>query len=331
MISEKSVKIVGLGKYLPQKVLSEEIENKYGIPLGWSEKYSGVKSRHHVTFESNGFMGAKAIESALAKCEMKLENIDLIISAGATFDYLLPSQSSVIKSDLKDGMKINTPTFDIDSTCLSFVTALEIASNLLDGKKYNNIIIVSSEISSKGLDYNNWETITLFGDGAVAAILQFDPNSESTIIKSSFNTYSEGVNDSIIKGGGSIFFFRDYPYDQKLHSFQMNGRKLLRLAKKKLPEFIDDFFKDLPIFIQETDIIIPHQASKFGIALFLNLFKLKENQVKMNLLTHGNCVAASIPLVLHDAIESGSIKRGDTCFLFGTSAGFSIGGILLKY
>lgn len=330
-MSGKPIKIVGFGKYLPKKVLSSELEQQYGLPLGWSEKYSGVHSRHHITFESIGYMGAKAIEQALQKCNMQLANIDLIISASAGFDYPLPSQSSIIKSELTDGLKVNIPALDVDSSCLSFVSAFEIASSLLDGKKYKNIIIVSSEIASKGINPSNWETLTLFGDGAVAAILQYNNSSPSIYIKSTMRTYSEGVFDSTFLGGGMKLFFKDNPYTPELYSFAMNGRKLLRLAKNKLPEFIEDFFKDLPISIEEADAIIPHQASKLGVSILSSLYQLKENQVMGNLATHGNCIAASIPLVFHDAIESGSIKRGDTCFIIGTAAGFSIGGILLKF
>ena len=104
MTSGKPIKVVGFGKYLPKVVSSEELELNYNIPLGWSEKYSGVKFRHHVTHESNGFMGARAIENALKNCNITLDKIDLIISAGATFDYALPNQSAVIKSELKDGL-----------------------------------------------------------------------------------------------------------------------------------------------------------------------------------------------------------------------------------
>jgi 3-oxoacyl-[acyl-carrier-protein] synthase-3 len=331
MISGKPIKIVGLGKYLPQEVSSTDLEQKYGIPQGWSEKYSGVKSRHHITFETNGYMGAKAIEQALEKCQMELKDIDMLISASASFDYPLPSQSSIIKSELKDGMIVNIPALDVDSSCLSFVSAFEIASSLLDGKKYKNIIIVSSEIASTGINYSNWETLTLFGDGAVAAILQFDPNTDSAYIKSTMQTYSEGVYDSTFKGGGMKLFFKDNPYNPEIHSFAMNGRKLLRLAKTHLPDFIDAFFKDLPISMEETDIIIPHQASKLGVSILSNLYKVKENQVLGNLATCGNCIAASIPLVLFDVVESGAVKRGDICFIIGTAAGFSIGGLLLKF
>ncbi len=330
-MSGKPIKIVGLGKYLPQEVSSADLEQKHGLPQGWSEKYSGVKSRHHITFESIGYMGAKAIEQALEKCQMELKDIDMLISASASFDYPLPSQSSIIKSELKDGMKVNIPALDVDSSCLSFVSAFEIASSLLDGKKYKTIVIVSSEIASTGINPSNWETLTLFGDGAVAAILQFDPNTDSAYLKSTMQTYSEGVYDSTFKGGGMKLFFKDNPYDPEIHSFAMNGRKLLRLAKTHLPDFIDAFFEDLPIKMEETDAIIPHQASKLGVSILSSLYKVKENQVLGNLATYGNCIAASIPLVLHDAVESGSIKRGDTCFIIGTAAGFSIGGLLLRF
>ncbi|GGD62922.1 3-oxoacyl-ACP synthase [Emticicia aquatilis] len=331
MMSGKPIKIVGLGKYLPQEVSSADLEQKHGLPQGWSEKYSGVKSRHHITFESIGYMGAKAIEQALEKCQMELNDIDLLISASAGFDYPLPSQSSIIKSELKDGMTVNIPALDVDSSCLSFVSAFEIASSLLDGKKYKNIVIVSSEIASTGLNPNNWETLTLFGDGAVAAILQFDSNTDSAYLKSTMQTYSEGVYDSTFKGGGMKLFFKDNPYDPEIHSFAMNGRKLLRLAKTHLPDFIDAFFEDIPIKMEETNAIIPHQASKLGVSILSSLYKVKENQVLGNLATYGNCIAASIPLVLHDAVESGAIKRGDICFIIGTAAGFSIGGLLLKF
>ncbi len=331
MKPHKPVRILGFGKYLPKQVFSCDIEKKFGLPGGWSERYSGVKSRHHVTFESNGYMGARAIENALANSNVSLSEIDLIISAAATFDYPLPNRSSIIKNELHASNNITIPTIDIDSTCLSFVSAFEYASMLLDGAQYKKIIIVSSEVSSLGLDPENWETLTLFGDAAVAVILKYDENEDSCFVKGGQRTYSQGVFDTLIKGGGNKYFFKEHPYNQKLHSFAMNGKNLLRLAKEKIPEFMDWFFKELPVNITEIDAIIPHQASKYGIAMFKNLYGFKEGQVKENISTNGNCIAASIPLTLYDSIVAGTIKRGDTCLLCGTSAGFSIGGVLIKY
>ena len=331
MITGKPIRIVSMGTYLPKKIMSSEIEDRYGIPRGWSEKYSGVSSRHHVTHESNGFMGARAAEKALEKANMTLKDIDLLISAGGTYDYPLPNQASIIKSELSGCDDTDFPAIDIDSTCLSFVAALDLASKILDGQSIKTILIVSSEVASKGLNHSNWETTTLFGDGAAAAIVKYDTNSDSLFIKGTQKTYSEGAYLTIIEGGGNVNFFKDHAYNQEMHSFKMEGKKLLRLAKMKIPIFMTEFFKDLPIKLEEIDAIIPHQGSKMGIHLFEKMHKLKEDQVKKSLSKYGNCIAASIPLTLSDCIDSGNIKRGYLCFLSGTSAGFSIGGVLIIY
>jgi 3-oxoacyl-[acyl-carrier-protein] synthase III len=329
MSNEKHIKISGSGIYLPSAVLSAEIEDKFKLVKGFSEKYSGVKKRHHVTFEGNAYMGARAIEGALTDAGLLLNQIDLIIAAGATFDYPIPNNSSMILSCLEQTENLNIITFDIDTTCLSFVSAFEVASKMLDGHQYKNIIIVSSEISSKGLNPEKPETLTLFGDGAAAFVLSYDAEGPSKYYKGLFRTYSEGVRDSIIKGGGNMYPFKDYPHDFQLHSFDMDGFKLLKMAKKHIPAFLESLLTEIEI--ADIDKIVPHQASKAGLAIFKNLGIFSENLLVENLETHGNCIAASIPILLHESIKNGNIKRNDNCLLIGTSAGFSIGAVFFKY
>ncbi len=331
MNGKHPVKIIGSGIYLPAVVSSATIEEKFGLPKGWAEKYSGVSSRHHVTFESNGFMAARAIEKALNFAEKRVSDMDLIISAGATFDFPLPNQSSVVKNELEDRLLSDVGTIDIDTTCLSFVSAFEFAAKLLDGRQYKNIVIVSAEIASKGLNSKNFETLTLFGDGAAAFILSFDESGESQFLKGGLRTYAEGVFHTHIKGGGNQYFFKDHPYDEDLHSFNMQGKKLLRLAKQKGPEFVNWFFKDSGIQMDEIKVVIPHQASKVGISIFKHTLPFEEEKFKGNISTHGNCIAASIPILLHQTIEAGELERGALCMLVGTSAGFSIGAVVFKY
>lgn len=331
MNPKPAIKIASTGQYVPEIVSSDTIENQHGLPKGWALKNSGVQQRHQATVETIGYMGARALENAIDNSDYSLQDIDLLIAAGASFDYPLPNQASVIKSELKEGRLYDFPTLDIDGSCLSFISAFEIAASLLNGHKYKTIAIVNSEMSSKGLNPNNWETLTLFGDGAAATLLTYDESSSSVYLKGTEKNYTEGVYDSMMKGGGNAYFYSDYPYDPELHSFSMNGKKLLRMVMKKLPPFVKEFYSDIPFSIKETDCIITHQASKAGIALFQRIYGLKKENCPSNLSTHGNCISASIPLVLHQAISSGQLKRGDTCFCLGTAAGFSIGGILFKY
>jgi 3-oxoacyl-[acyl-carrier-protein] synthase-3 len=328
---KRPFKILGTGTFYPESIIySSDLEAKYGLPNGWSERYSGVAFRHHVTTETNAFLGARALEKALKKANLETNQIDLLISASATYDYPLPNQSSLIKHELKDSTNTDFPCVDIDATCLSFVAAMDYASRFIDGETYRNIAIVSSEISSNGLNPDSWETLTLFGDGAAAMILSYDESGESGAIHYGMKTYAEGTYNTIIKGGGNAYFFKDNPYSPELYSFKMEGRNLLRMAKQKIPIFMADFFQNLEVDIEDIDFIIPHQASKMGIFLFERLYNFREGQMLQNIAQKGNCIAASIPTIFCDNYENGTIKKGDTVFLTGTAAGFSIGGILIR-
>ncbi len=329
--TQKPIKIVSMGTYLPKAISSADVERINNISSGWSERYSGVQQRHQVQDETVGFMGARAIELALKNASMNLSQIDMLISAGGTHDYVIPNQASIIKSELKNGHDYDFATIDIDCTCLSFVTAFDFAAKLLDGISLKTIIIVSSEVSSKGLNTDNWETTTLLGDGAAAAIVTFDESKNSYHIKGMQKTYSEGTYHAMIEGGGIANVFKENPYSMEMYSFKMNGKKMLRLGKQKLPEFITQFFSELTMKIEDIDVIIPHSASKTAIQIFEDSYNFKENQVQHTLKNYGNCIAASIPLTLADCIANNKIKRGDTCLLIGTSAGFSIGGLVFKY
>ena len=326
----KPIRITAVGKFLPKKILSSDLEKKFNIPIGWSDKNSGVKQRHWTNNETVGYMGAKAAQSALDNSNTDIKEIDLLISAGASFDHIIPNQASVIKSQIKNAELYNFPAIDLNTTCLSFLTAFQYAANVLN-EHTKKVLIVSSEVSSKHLNEDNWETITLFGDAAAAVIVEYDDNNESYLIKSEHCTYTNGVNLTKIEGGGIKKPFRFYPYDKKIHSFQMKGKNLLKLANIELPIFLEEFFKNTDYQIQNVDKIIPHQASKLGLFLFKKMYSLSNEVVIETLYKYGNCIAASIPLTFIDAIENQRIKRGDICLLSGTSAGFSIGSLLIKY
>ena len=173
--------------------------------------------------------------------------------------------------------------------------------------------------------------VYLFGDGAAAAIVTYDDTGNSKYLNGLQKTYSEGAYLARIDGGGLKNPYRNHVYNQELYSFKMEGKKLLRLAKKKIPPFMNEFFSGLNISIEEVDHIIPHQASKTGMMIFEKLYPKLKGEVHNTLLNYGNCIAASIPLTLASIIESGKLKRGETCLLCGTSAGFSIGGVLLVF
>lgn len=328
----RKFRITGTGKYLPPQVLkAEDLEKRLKLPSGWSEKFSGVREKHHAVDESNAEMAASAINMALDRANLKFSEIDMLISCSATFDYILPFQAALILRTLNGKVEHNIPAMDINSSCLSFISAMDVATSLLDGKRLKRIAIVSSEVSSVGANIDNKETYTLFGDGAAAAIIEWSPDYDGGMEKYMMKTYPEGFFYSIIKGGGNAVYPRNNPYDPWLYSFNMEGKKLLRLAKIKIPLFFEEFYAGTGERMDAADVIIPHQASKMGMALFQGLFPDVKDKIYSNLDTHGNCIAASVPMGLHDTIEKGLLKRGDSCLLAGTAAGFAIGAFLFKY
>ena len=190
-------------------------------------------------------------------------------------------------------------------------------------------MVVSAEIASKGLNSEDIETYTLFGDAAAAVIVSYDTSFECGAMRYSLKTYAEGAGFTTIKGGGNDFPFSEVSFDPSLHTFQMQGKQLLKAASRRIPEFLDGFFTGIDP--SEVDWVIPHQASKAGLALFHKLGLFPEEKIINTLPQTGNCIAASIPYALVSSIQEGKVKRGDTCLLIGTSAGFSIGAMLLRY
>ncbi len=327
-------KIIGLGKFLPKKMVTNaELEDQLKISKGWIYKYTGVKTRYHVQEESVSTMGAAALQNALEDAKIKITDLDMLLGGGATFDYILPNRSSSIANEFKEAKDCNFPCIDINSTCLSFISALDFASYKLQDPDINTIAIVTSEIASKGLNSKNAETYSLFGDAATAVIISSDDQGKKGLVRQTINTYTECNKDTIIKGGGAKYFPKEYPYNEELYSFQMNGKRLLRFTKLVLPQFLNNLLNPISCKLQDIDFIIPHQASKLGLQLFTehtNKYK-RENTVQGQLEKYGNCIAASIPLAFIESVQNGLIKSGDSCLLCGTAAGVSIGGLLIKY
>ncbi len=329
---QSPLKILGMGKYLPTcRVSAEELEEKYHIPAAWIRKHAGVEFRHYATFETGAYMGARALEEALEKASLEFEDLDVIISAGASFDYPIPHRACWVPKELGK-LEAGVPCFDIDSTCLSFITALDVASSLLGAGRYERIAIVSSEISSKSLNYKDRESAALLGDGAAAAIVGLSEVGESSkLLNANMQTFAKGVAHTIVPAGGNAAHGRDKSIADEEFTFHMRGRELLRLVMQITPPFLENLFAPLDFSLEEMDLCIPHQASKAGLKMGRRLLGLEESKYFSHLETHGNCIAASIPMALYDAIEAEKIVRGSRILLIGTGAGLAIGGVVLVY
>lgn len=324
--------IVSMGKYLPERrVSSAELETRMDLEPGFIETRSGVAFRHFAgPGESNSTLGAKALQQALDRAGMAFEDLDLLLNASGSYDYPIPDTACLIQRALGKGDS-GVPCFTIDATCLSFLSALDVAAAFLASGRYRRIAIVSSEVASRSLNYQEWESASLLGDGAAAAIVEARPGSGSALLSARMETYGSGAFHTYVAGGGNVRHPLQDDVQPEEYTFAMNGLAVLTTAFRRLRGFNKQLFAGLDFSLQEVDLFVPHQASGVALEKAQQLFRLRDDQFVANLHTHGNCIAASIPMALFDALEAGRLQRGMRVCLLGTGAGLSLGGAVLIF
>jgi len=330
---ERKIKVLGTGKYLPKRqVTAAELDARLGVPAGWVEKKSGVSVRHYVTDETAAQMGAIAALQALEAAGLSVHDIDCIVCASGTAQQEIPCTAALIQEELQLS-RSGIPCFDINSTCLSFVTALDVISCSMALGIYERVLIISTEIASVGLNWEQKESCILFGDGAAAVVIGRASDTETArIYGSAMKTYSEGAHYSEIRGGGTMLHPSQYAKGREADfTFDMDGRKIFRLTSQRITGFVEQLLAAVSLKKEQLKAVIPHQASGMAMRIMASKLGFSDQQMVNILAHHGNMIAASIPLALHEAIVHSRIERGDRVLLLGTSAGLSLGGIVLEY
>lgn len=326
-----NIKIIGVGSFIPKRIVtSEDIDSLIEREKGWTEKHIKIKERRYAD-ETVSIMAKKAIENALEMAGIDREEIGIICYTGVSAEQPLPSTACIIQKELEI-KNANILTLDINASCISFITALDIIGKMMDRYKY--AVIVSSEKGSECLNYKEPESSALFGDGAAAMIITLSEEKKSRIMYSKFKTYVEGIRYCEIYAGGSKVppNLKNLTLEnENLFKFHMNGPKVYKLASKYLPIFLDEFFEEANITLEDIDVIVPHQTSKSSLEIMRKKLKFPQNKLIDIIEKYGNMISASIPFAFACALEEGKIKRGDKVLLLGTAAGFSIGGLLIEY
>jgi len=330
MTQTQPFSIKGIGRFLPPTILSsKDIEQELSLASGWLSKHLGVTQRHRANGLTCTDMGKEALDEALADADVKITELDYLIGASATFDYVIPNRASLLKHQYTEAADVDFPCIDINTVCTSFISAMHYAAMLLQSDDIKYIAIVTSEIASNGINPSDKETYGLFGDGAAAVILGKSPSSGMLSYK--LTNHANQAMDTVIRGGGNAFHPSSHPYDAALYSFNMQGNSLLKNVLQVLPLFLEDLCTKASIAMKDLDIIVPHQASKNGLRLLTHLNNGETKNIINNLANQGNCIAASIPLALYSAIKSGKLTEGQSCMIVGTAAGLSFCGMILKY
>ncbi len=325
------LKLIGLGRYLPERVVpSREVEALCGLPAGWIERRSGVRERRWATTETSSYMGAQAAREAVAEAGLALTDIDLILNASGTPEQAIPDGGPLIQRQLGLGGS-GIAALSVHATCLSFLAAIDLSSNLLATGRYKNILIVTAEIGSVGINFKEPESASLIGDAAAAVVVTRTPAGEASAVQAArFETYGEGADHTAIRGAGSRRPPNHPDTRPEDNLFHMNGPEVLRMALTRSAPFLEQLRPGLSKGLGSIKLVVPHQPSKVGLRA-MQMFGWPAAQTVMTLDRLGNCVAASLPATLYEAVRGGRIQRGEELLLVGTGAGLSLGGVILTF
>lgn len=324
-------RIRGLGRALPERIVtSREIEQEYGIEENWIESKTGIQTRRWVTHETALTLAAAAAREAVAEAGMELTDLDLILWASGTPPQAIPDGAHLLQRELGLGHS-GISCMAVHATCLSFVSAMDTASAFLAAGRYERILIVSSDVASRGFDRSDPKSFTLFGDAAAAAVVtRPGPGEEdSQVLISRFESYGHGADLAHIKGWGTLRP-PGFPETRDTDNvFHMDGPGVFFLVRELIPPFLLKMneARDNP---DEIPLIVPHQPSMHALRGFRRA-GIPEEKMVITLDRYGNCVAVSIPLTLYEAVKTGRLKRGEEFLMMGIGAGICLGGMLLRY
>lgn len=326
-------RILGTGCYLPRRVvLSSELDAAHGRPTGTTEARSGVQQRRWADeSETASRMGAAALGSALHAAGMRATDLSAVIVSAVAPQQPMPTTAVLVLRELGVHQR-GAEAFDVNASCLGFLTAFELATLGVAAGRWDTVGIVASEVTSKGLNHADIESSALFGDGAAAAVVsRAGDGHDSTVLALRFETWSEGAELCEIPAGGTRWNVTTPPPDPTDYLFRMNGLGVMKLAARTLPPFLAAVLDDAGLALDEIDMVVPHQASSLGLRFLRERIGVPAEKVIDLLAVNGNQVSASIPSALHAAVSSGRLRRGGHALLLGTGAGYSMGAAVVRF
>lgn len=320
-------RIIGTGSYLPPKrvtnhELAAQLAEK-GIETSdeWIFSRSGISARHWAEPDvTSSDLAVKAAERALEASGLDRQQIDLIIVATSTPDFVFPSTACLVQQKL--GITNQCAAFDLQAVCSGFAYALSTADKFIRSGSHRNVLVIGAEVFSRILDFNDRTTCVLFGDGAGAVVLQ--ASEEPGILSSAMHSDGSHVGILCVPGnvsGGNI------TGNAFLH---MDGQAVFKLAVGVLDKVARETLAAADFPAEKLDWLIPHQANIRIMQSTAKKLGLPSEKMVATVHEHGNTSAASIPLALDVAVRDGRIRAGHHVLMEGVGGGFTWGAVLLR-
>jgi 3-oxoacyl-[acyl-carrier-protein] synthase-3 len=312
-------RIAGTGSYLPARVMTnDEFAARLDTSDAWIRSRTGIVQRHIAEeTQTSSDLALEASRRALEAAGVAAAEVDLIVVATSTPDYIFPSTACLLQAKL--GAK-DCPAFDVQAVCSGFVYGMATADAFIKSGQYKKALVIGAEVFSRILDWNDRGTCVLFGDGAGAALLVAD--SKPGIHASVMHADGSQVGLLSVPGNVSRGCIVGSPY------LQMNGQGVFRFAVKVLDEVARETVAAAGMRLEDIDWLIPHQANVRILEATARRLGLPSDKLVVTVDHHGNTSAASVPLALDEYIRAGKIRSGHRVMMQGVGGGFTWGATL---
>ena len=324
-----SVGIKGMGYYVPENVITNfDLEKIVDTTDEWIRTRTGIEERRFASpDEATSDLSYKAALKAIEVAKIDKNQIDMIIVATCTPDYIAQGTSCLVQNKL--GLT-SIPCLDVNAACSGFIYGMSMAYSLVKSKIYKNILVVGAETLSRIIDMQDRNTCVLFGDGAGAVIIGEVEEGYGIL---GLSLGAEGEDDMILKvpAGGTRKPNNEETIKNRENFLVMKGKEVFKFAVTVLPKVTLDALEQSKLSVNDLSMIFPHQANERIIEAASKRIEFPLEKFYMNLNRFGNTSAASIAIALGEALEKGLVKKGDNIALTGFGAGLTYGSMVMKW
>ena len=324
----KKVGIIGVGEYLPKKILTNaDLEKLVDTSDEWITSRTGIKERHLAAEgEAASDLAFKASTEALNDAGIKPEELELIVVATITGDMPFPSVAAILQHKLNARGAV---CFDVSAACAGFVYALSVANQFIASGTYKNALVVGVEVLSSVTDWQDRSTCVLFGDGSGAVVLS--EVKSGGIISTYLGCDGSKVDILNMPGGGSRCPATHETVDKRMHYIKMQGNELFKIAVNTMTKAAEVVLQQAKMTFADVDLIIPHQANARIIMAVAKKLGIPEDKVYLNIERCGNMSSASTVTALCEAVKEGRVKKGDIILLDAFGAGLVWGACVIQW
>ncbi len=325
-----AAKVTGIAGYVPPRVLTNhDLEKMVQTSDEWIRTRTGIRERHIADRGvAASHLGTEAARRVLAQTNTSPEEIELIVVASVTPDMMFPATACLIQDRL--GAK-RAWGFDVSAACCGFAYALTVGLQFAGAGTHRKVLIIGSDVMSSILDYQDRATCVLFGDGAGAALVEPAASDSEGVLDFEHDIDGSGGKYLYMPGGGSLNPASCETVEKKMHVVHQDGQQVFKYAVRRMTQVACALLERNGFTKEDLALIVPHQANMRIIRAMQERLGLDDSKVILNIDRYGNTTAGTIPLGLVDAIEQGRLRKGDLVMLLSVGAGYTTGGILLRW